>query len=64
MSESFGGVRRRKRKRFRFDGDNGLNSSGGGNIPSTPVTPVIPANALLNEDGTPVLTEDGQYILV
>lgn len=24
----------------------------------------IPTNALLNEDGTPLLTEDGQYILV
>lgn len=24
----------------------------------------VPSNALLNEDGTPILTEDGQYILV
>jgi hypothetical protein len=24
----------------------------------------IPANALLAEDGTPILTEDGDYILV
>ena len=24
----------------------------------------VPANALLNEDGTPILNEDGSYILV
>lgn len=24
----------------------------------------VPANALLAEDGTPILTEDGEYILV
>lgn len=26
-------------------------------------SPSIPANALLNEDGTPLLNEDGSYIL-
>ena len=24
----------------------------------------VPANALLNEDGTPILNEDGNYILI
>lgn len=25
--------------------------------------PAVPANALLNEDGTPLLNEDGSYML-
>ena len=28
-----------------------------------PIIEIIPANALLNDDGTPILNDDGSYIL-
>ncbi len=66
MAHSYGGVRWRKRKRFRFDGDNGLDyTSGEANIIGTGGGgSVVPANALLNDNGQPILNDDGSYILV
>ena len=54
------GVRLRRRDRYRFTGDKKkqYGGSGGG------INPPIPPNALLNEDGTPILNENGDYILV
>lgn len=34
-----------------------------GGAPTTPPAPTIPANALLDSTGKPILTSDGQYIL-
>ena len=45
------------RDRFRFTGNKKqYDNTGGGDS--------IPPNALLNEDGTPILNENGDFILV